>query len=72
MTLTILELEEHLIPAQGEDDLLYIYLEDIVVTHDMRRTLDVFEGDVAEAVVNIRTFILDGILGASPDSDSVS
>jgi len=67
MTLTIIELEEQLIPSQGEGDHLYVYLGDVVVQHDMRRTLEVFDGDVAEAVENIRGFILNGILGDAAD-----
>jgi hypothetical protein len=63
MTSTILDLEEHLIPAQGAGDVLYVYVGDIVVTHDIRRTLEVFEGNVDEAVSNICTFVVDGIIG---------
>lgn len=63
MTSTILDLEEHLIPAQGEDDILYVYVGDIVVTHDIRRTLEVFDGDVGEAVTSICRFVVDGIVG---------
>lgn len=68
MTLTILELEEHLIPAQGAEDILYVYAGDIVVTHDIRRTLEVFDGDAAEAVASICTFVLEGIIGYPPPS----
>jgi hypothetical protein len=64
--LTIIELEEHDIPAQGTDDILYVYTDGVVVTHDIRRTLEVFDGDVGEAIDSIRSFILDGILGAPP------
>lgn len=65
MTLTILELEEHLVPAQGVDDILYVYVGDVVVTHDIRRTLKVFNGDICEAVDSIRNFIVEGIMGGS-------
>lgn len=63
--LTILELEEHLIPAQGVEDILYVYTDGIVVTHDIRRTLEVFDGDMGEAIDSIHSFIVDGIVGTS-------
>lgn len=64
MMLTILELEEHLIPSQGAGDVLYVHAGDIVVTHDIRRTLEVFDGDMVEAIDSIRTFVVEGIIGA--------
>jgi len=63
LTWTMLDLEERLIPSQGVGDILYVYAGDTVVTHDIRRTLKVFEGDAEEAITNIRTFVLEGILG---------
>lgn len=63
LTWTTLELEEYLIPSQGTGDVLYVYAGDAVVTHDIRRTLEVFEGDADEAVNNICSFVLEGILG---------
>lgn len=64
LTWTMLDLEERLIPSQGAGDILYVYAGDTVVTHDIRRTLKVFEGDVEEAIENIRAFVTEGILGA--------
>jgi TusA-related sulfurtransferase len=62
------ELEEYQIPSQGAGDVLYVYTDDVIVTHDIRRTLKVFEGDAEESIVNIRSFVLEGILGTPSTS----
>ena len=59
----ILQLEEDLIPAQGAGDVLYVYASDNEITHDVRRTLEIFGGDINEAVENICAFVVDGIVG---------
>ena len=63
MVLTIVELETDLIPAQGAGNILYVYAQDHEITHDVRRTLEVFDGDMNEAIDSIRTFVIDGIIG---------
>lgn len=65
MVLTIVELEEDHIPAQGAGNILYVYAQDHEITHDVRRTLKVFDGDMNEAIDSIRAFVIDGILGDS-------
>jgi hypothetical protein len=72
MTLTIIELEEHSVPAQGADDILYVYVGNVVVTHDIRRTLRVFNGDICEAVDSIRNFIVEGIIGEPSGSSGAA
>ena len=62
MILTILRLEEELIPAQGVGDTLYVYASDTEIAHDVRRTLEIFDGDMDEAINNICTFVIDGVL----------
>ncbi|MEP0545321.1 MAG: hypothetical protein ABJF88_00150 [Rhodothermales bacterium] len=66
MVLTIVELEQDLIPAQGAGNILYVYAQDHEITHDVRRTLEVFDGDMNEAIDSIRTFVIDGIIGDPP------
>lgn len=63
MTLTIVALEEELIPAQGAGDTLYVYGTTSEITHDVRRTLRIFDGDVNEAIESICTFVTEGVLG---------
>ena len=68
MTSLVLTLEERLIPAQGVGDTLHIYTRDSDITHDVRRTLEVFEGDMNQAIESIHQFVIDGILGDVPRS----
>ena len=68
MVLTIVELETDLIPAQGAGNILYVYARDHEITHDVRRTLEVFDGDMNEAIDSIRTFVIEGIIGDAPRS----
>lgn len=62
MALTIVELEEDLIPAQGAGDILHVHDQDQEITHDVRRTLEVFDGDMNEAIDSIRTFVTEGLI----------
>lgn len=66
MTLTVLALEEACIPAQGAGDLLFVYATGSEITHNVRRTLEVFDGDVNEAITNICAFVIDGVVGDLP------
>jgi hypothetical protein len=68
MALTIVELEQDGIPAQGAGNILYVYAQDHEITHDVRRTLHVFDGDMNEAIDSIRSFVIDGIIGDPPRS----
>lgn len=64
MILTILRLEEVLIPAQGAGDVLTVYVQDSEITHNVRRTLEVFNGDIDEAVDNLCAFVIDEVADA--------
>ena len=62
MTLTIVALEEEGVPAHGAGPTLYVYARDSEIAHNVRRTLEIFDGDMNEAIESIRTFVMDGVL----------
>ena len=66
MALTIVALEQQHVPAQGEGNILHVYAEDHEITHDVRRALVVFEGDMHEAIESILAFVTEGIMGDAP------